>query len=510
MVWRWLELAIILQACLVINGCLSLESEAEFHVRHESRNGSYSHSGSLSGVYEGPAPKKIIPLIAIHQDSTHLSQPDYHISTVYLSSDSDPVKTHKENWENVAKGKIHYVYSGGGPGGSLGVDPQLVERHNNRIQNGETSQDVEESSCGSACNGITRSAEVYPHPPRNACLTLTNLRHTTHVIHAYVGMPPQEFMPMLDTGSSNTWVVHEKCMYPGCHNAMKYDPSRSMTFQKPAHGKSVVGVKFVSGVVLGDLGYENFTIGDVTVEHQAFAMLREIPDKKTNAILESTNFSGMIGMAFPDLMCTKSRPLYERYLEALDATPVFSFYFSNWARNSAVMFGGADHNFHKGKIQMLPVVGKYYWQVNLREVWIGDRKVCCDGPAYAIFDTGTMFNSMPHSAFLHLLDMYGFTKCSKLPTAEQLSNLPTIRYVFDNDVQATLEPAQYTFIAEDQCKPAYMQINVNVEDGEAYVLGSMGFMPNYYTVYQGGEQPAVGIAPADHERAGKFMSKQKL
>ncbi|KAK1935857.1 putative aspartyl protease [Babesia divergens] len=501
--------AIAWQLCLLVTFQLLLVSQVGFCIRQGGADKANDEKDSPVTFYNGQAPKKIIPLIPVTRHFGNISQASTSTDTVSLSKESDIVKSHANNWEAVSKGKVHYVYSGRGPHGSLGVDPALVRRHTERMARSNDARDGVLDANDSTDSVKTCHAEIFPRLPKNACLTLTNLRHTTYVIDATIGSPGQQFRPMFDTGSTNTWVVHNECSSPGCNNSMKYDPAKSTTFRRLSSDQSYVRARFVSGSVLGELGFDNFTIGGVTVKDQAFAMLRKIPDRDTNDILKNTHFSGMIGLAFPDLMVIKSDPLYERYLQALGASPIFSFYYSKDAQNSAIMFGGADANFHKSRIRMMPVVGDYYWQVRLQEVWLGDRKICCDGPAYAIFDTGTTFNSMPHEAFTHLMNIYPFTDCEEHSIKSQLSRLPSIRYVFDNGVEATLKPEQYTFVADNQCRPAYMQINVHVTDGPAYILGSMGFMPHYYTVYQGGKQPMVGIAPADHERAASFMSKHR-
>ncbi|GFE54207.1 pepsin A [Babesia ovis] len=528
-------------------------------------------------VYNGPRPKMVLPLIPTLRDDDAKKASSQLSNLQSIPATSLLLNLHRENLENALAGRVTHVFVGQGPNGSLGVDPLIRQRHEERlkaaqrnhviekvphvmgttlhcphdsptasddshrhgitsnktplkecsathltvatdipnISSHQSNQKIAEVKSGSHetnrvhTNVITRQENIYPRLPSNAYLSFSNLRHTTFAIEAYIGTPHQKFLPMLDTGSTNVWAVHPECTSDGCVDSTKFHPEKSTTFKHMDKDKQFIRAKFVSGVVLGELGYDDFTIGGVTVKNQIFAMLRSIPDEKTNTILRTTRFDGMIGLGFKDLMAVDSEPLYQRYMKALGAEPIFSFYYSLDGENSAFMIGGADERLHIGKLQMMPVVPGYYWQVDLKEVWIGTTKVCCDGEAYAIFDTGTAFNSMPHDAIQKLLEIYAFHECDSTNVHRNFKHLPTIRYVFRDGIEAQLTPDQYTYESGGICRPAYMQINVDVGAGKGYLLGSMGFMPHYYTVYYGGSNPMIGIAPSNHKNAPQVLAEYK-
>ncbi|GIX62749.1 pepsinogen, putative [Babesia caballi] len=494
--WR---LAIVWQVCALAAGRTTTASQPARPPRPDGAGPPAPPSDpALSEIlYAGPSTKKVLPLIPMHRDVKQQASPSPPKLPLELPHDSKLAEAHAENWANVAAGNVHHVFAGRGPSGSLGVDPATKQRHADRKAAKEG--DVKLQSRGGTEVGVdvvsgvtagrTRHEEVFPRAPRNACLALENLRHTVFVIEAFVGTPAQRFLPLLDTGSTNVWVVRADCESEGCSNSLKYDPARSSTFRSAPADKSYIRTRFVSGFVLGELGSEDFTVGGVTVHNQAFAMLRHIPDKTMNNALKAAHFNGIIGMAFENLMAVKTEPLYKRYLRALQAEPIFSFYYSPHGADSAMLLGGADERLHRGAIRMMPVVPGFYWQVALREVWIGARQVCCDGPAYAVFDTGTAFNSMPHDSFARLVEMFPSVDCAGDEALQRLGALPSIRYVFGNGTEATLRPEQYSFVSGGVCRPAYLQVNVNVLDGPSYLLGSIGFMLHYYTVFQGGENP---------------------
>ncbi|EDO07389.2 Eukaryotic aspartyl protease family protein [Babesia bovis T2Bo] len=461
-------------------------------------------------VYKGPKPKIVLPMIPMQNNNTPGAFMQIG-NTISLPPKSSVVKQHKDNISKTKSGKVATVFPGRGPNGSMGVDMETKRRHEERIRKQSLEQlaamDNNTSEKDEIPVTVTRQETAFPRVPANACLDFASLRHTTFVVEAYIGKPGQKFLPILDTGSTNVWAIHPECTSAGCMEAIKYDPARSKTFKPLEAADSIVRARFVSGVVLGTLGYDDFTIGGFTVKGQLFAMMRDIPDKSTNDILTETPFNGMIGLGFKDLMVMNSEPLYQRYMKVVGAEPIFSFYYSRNGVGSAFLVGGADERLHKGPMQMMPVVPGYYWQVELEEVFVGKRKVCCDKQSYAVFDTGTAFNSMPHAAINTLLEEYPFYECNAENMNRVYAALPTIKYTFSNGVQAKLTPEQYTYESEGVCRPAFMQINVDVAGGEGYLLGSMAFMPHYYTVYYGGESPMIGIAPSNHENAPKVVAE---
>ncbi|NXQ26615.1 PEPC protein, partial [Alaudala cheleensis] len=45
-----------------------------------------------------------------------------------------------------------------------------------------------------------------------------------------IGEPPQKFLVLFDTGSSNLWVPSTDCKSPACFNHAKFKPKDSATF----------------------------------------------------------------------------------------------------------------------------------------------------------------------------------------------------------------------------------------------------------------------------------------
>ena len=137
--------------------------------------------------------------------------------------------------------------------------------------------------------------------------SLVPLRVSTAGFHPVydveVTLGTKNFSLVIDTGSSDLWVVKTgyKC-FDGATNAeladedctfssTTFDPSSSSTFQPITN--ETFGATYGLGIALGSLGYENVTVGGITVPHQIIG----VADRVT--IPGSESDSGIFGLSFP-------------------------------------------------------------------------------------------------------------------------------------------------------------------------------------------------------------------
>eukprot|EP00920_Eleutheroschizon_duboscqi_P028840 GHVT01070075.1.p1 GENE.GHVT01070075.1~~GHVT01070075.1.p1 ORF type:complete len:446 (-),score=42.47 GHVT01070075.1:286-1623(-) len=169
---------------------------------------------------------------------------------------------------------------------------------------------------------------------------------------------------------------------------------------------------------------------------------------------------------------------------------------------SAIFFGGVDPRFFEPPIHMFPVVREHYWETQLSEFWVGDVKFCCDQPekqkSYVIFDSGTSFNTLPGHEIMEFFKLVPPRTCTDENLDQVLQSFPDLTYVLQG-VSIVVRPSEYIVRSNDDCRSAYMQIDVPSEFGHAYLLGSLAFMRHYFTVFRRGDghSPSmVGIAKA--------------
>ncbi|NXK96824.1 PEPC protein, partial [Formicarius rufipectus] len=137
-----------------------------------------------------------------------------------------------------------------------------------------------------------------------------------------IGTPPQNFLVLFDTGSSNLWVPSIDCNSPACFNHAKFKPSESETFIP--NGQSF-NLSYGSGSVSVVLGYDTLKIQNITVINQEFGLSTEEPTQP----FYFADFDGILGMAYPSLAVGGMPTALQGMLQQDQlAQPIFSFYFS--------------------------------------------------------------------------------------------------------------------------------------------------------------------------------------
>ncbi|CXI77936.1 plasmepsin X [Plasmodium berghei] len=330
---------------------------------------------------------------------------------------------------------------------------------------------------------------------------LQHLRDSQFVGKLLVGTPPQEIHPIFDTGSTNLWVVTTECKEDSCKKVHQYNPNKSKTFRR-SFIKQNLHIVFGSGSITGTLGKDNFILGNHIIRNQTFGLVKsETSDNLNNAdnVFEYINFEGIVGLGFPGMLTAGNIPFFDNLLKQYkNMTPQFSFYISPNDETSTFIVGGISKSYYEGDIYMLPVVKEYYWEVKLDAIYIGDEKICCEEESYAIFDSGTSYNTMPSTQISNFFKIVSSKPCNEENYNNILKEYPTIKYVFGKLVIELL-PNEYMIVNDDLCVPAYMQIDVPSENNNAYLLGTIAFMRHYFTVFvrgQEGNPSMVGVAKA--------------
>mmetsp|Transcript_27725 Transcript_27725/g.79773 ORF Transcript_27725/g.79773 Transcript_27725/m.79773 type:complete len:966 (+) Transcript_27725:277-3174(+) len=336
---------------------------------------------------------------------------------------------------------------------------------------------------------------------------LNNVRDNQYIGPIGVGTsaPGQYENVIFDTGSTNLWVISTLCQMPTCtkDGLHQFDMSKSNTFHWAEPGVKLT-IKFGTGSIEGLLGLDDFQLGPFTVKNQSFGLVTaELKDGEFN-IFEEIDFEGILGLAFPSMSCEGVTPFFDNIMQqGILKHNEFSFYLSSQPHQaSATFFGGVNRSYFEGPIHMLPVPQhlEHYWEVKLHRLTVGDLQLCCDGPAYVIFDTGTSFNTVPRSQMEALGSRVPLTArpCDSL-RAEGEAQV-NITYNMSG-VVVTLTPSEYLVPAGNgDCKAGYMDIDVPEPYAPAYILGDV-FMRQYYTVFKRDSPPQVGIAKARSDAA---------
>ncbi|NXR04174.1 PEPC protein, partial [Sagittarius serpentarius] len=137
-----------------------------------------------------------------------------------------------------------------------------------------------------------------------------------------IGTPPQNFLVLFDTGSSNLWVPSTYCQTPACVNHNRFNSSLSSTF-------SGTDVTYTLRYGFGDLsvvlGYDTVTIQNIVVRNQEFGLSLDEPSSPFYYLY----FDGILGMAYPGIAISGYNTLMQNMMQQGQLTEsIFSFYFS--------------------------------------------------------------------------------------------------------------------------------------------------------------------------------------
>lgn len=111
-------------------------------------------------------------------------------------------------------------------------------------------------------------------------------------------------------------------------------------------------------------------------------------------------FDGIMGLGYDKISVNRIvPPFYQMMDQKLIDEPVFAFYLGEAGKEddegtSEVVFGGIDEDHYTGKMTMLPLRRKAYWEVALDTITFGDASADLENTG-VILDTGTSLIALP-------------------------------------------------------------------------------------------------------------------
>ena len=283
-----------------------------------------------------------------------------------------------------------------------------------------------------------------------------------------IGTPPQEFKVVLDTGSSNLWVPSSECGSIACYLHQKYDSSASSTYKKNG---TEFGIRYGSGEVSGFISNDILRIGDLSIKGQDFGETTNEP----GLAFAFGRFDGILGLGYDTIAVNHvTPPFYNMINQKLLDEPVFAFYLGNTddGTESMATFGGVDKSHYTGKMTMIPLRRKAYWEVNLDAITFGKDTAELDGTG-VILDTGTSLIALPSTIAELLNKQMGAKKGYNgqyTVECDKRDSLPDMSFQLSG-YNFTIGPYDYVLEVQGSCISSFMGMDFPEPTGPLAILG---------------------------------------
>ncbi|KAJ4488453.1 acid protease [Lentinula aciculospora] len=319
---------------------------------------------------------------------------------------------------------------------------------------------------------------------------------------------------MLDTGSSDLWVISNECKSADCANVARYSPSFSTNLvisQMPFH------IDYISGSVSGLVASETVSLGPYRLLSQAFGLTNS-----TQGIsFSSEGNSGILGLAFPSESSMPGMTVLQSLFSGL-ADPYFTITFgSKLDLNSLSSFtlGQLDSShaddlsdFFSISVSKAGANEYTYWKIPLLYLTINSSRLPLSpssiqgiqGSQIAVLDTGTTLALGPTRDVRAFWSSVGSAARNDPATGiwqVRCEKAIIVGFVLGQDSsykEFLLDPADVSWEGERGSNHGWclggIQANDQVDSGD-WLLGDV-FLRNVYSLYHAANStsgPWIGL-----------------
>ncbi|KAG2236009.1 hypothetical protein INT48_008101 [Thamnidium elegans] len=294
-----------------------------------------------------------------------------------------------------------------------------------------------------------------------------------------IGEPVQWFNVVLDTGSSDFWVVSNDCHTTEyCRRHQKFQSKHSGTYRVQNPPQSLQ-IRYGTGSIDARMGRDTLTIGNMTLKDQSIADAIELSSE-----FKDLPIDGILGLGFSKL--SKSN-IYKPTLvenmvsQNLIDRAVFGIY--TQPAGAEIDFGGTDPTRYKDQIVYAPVIGNGYWSTKMTKSSFGNTTT---GSRSIILDTGTtLLIATPEDA----KQIHGTIKGavsnkdgSYAIPCHLKGNLPDLELTVNGHLLSVPSDDYILLSMEDESMCLSGISGQNINKPNHWILGDV-FLKAYYTVF---------------------------
>ncbi|PAV92366.1 hypothetical protein WR25_09837 [Diploscapter pachys] len=231
----------------------------------------------------------------------------------------------------------------------------------------------------------------------------------SYLINITVGTPPQQVTVILDTGSSNLWVIDAACKSKVCdgypesdYTKHKFNTTASSTFVKE---KTEFFIDYSPGYCSGYQGKDTITFGGLTVQVQEFGVANMLAE-----VYGYQQMDGIFGLGWPALAVNKVIPPMQNVLSQLDA-PLFTIWLDRkldidmGGAAGLITYGALDIVNCDSTVNYVPLSAETYWQFKIQAFSIGTYSESKSEDVMS--DTGTVWIRTPNDVINNIVKQTG-------------------------------------------------------------------------------------------------------
>ncbi|KZT11415.1 acid protease [Laetiporus sulphureus 93-53] len=344
----------------------------------------------------------------------------------------------------------------------------------------------------------------------NSAVSLSNANEFAYLVPVSIG--GQNFMVLLDTGSSDLWVVSSNCVGQDCQGITKYNATASSSLSLT---NASFHLQYLLGSVSGAIGTDTVALGSYEISSQVLALANA-----TDGLdLSGTGYSGILGLSFPadaSIPSTDGRTLAENVFASLnESNRFFAFQLGRNQTGSSFTIGQLDPAFANSSSDMnyLPVSSAggssyNYWKVPLQSLTINSTtfnlsKSDVQGSAtpIAILDSGTTLILGPSSDVQRFWESVGDARNTDAGWQVRCNRAVVVGFILGdagNQKEYVIDPSDISWEQGSGKQDGWCMGGIQANDGVFsgdWLLGDT-FLRNVYVTHHAAiasRPPMVGL-----------------